>query len=317
MITTVTLNPCIDLTLRLDRLDVGGLNLAVQSRSDAGGKGVNVSVVLRALGLSTMCTGISFDGSGTRIYAYLEEQCIAHNFAVAHGEMRTNVKLTDASTNQMTEINSCGCPVEERVVREYLDKLFDLAHRSSIIVMSGRVPNGGYEDLYKRSMERIQRLDVLTVVDAEKEPLKQAVLAKPYLIKPNIYEMETAFGCKIHSKGDAVDACRDIVKKGVTLVCCSMGGDGAVLVGKKEAWYAPAPPIEVKGLQGAGDSLVAGLCKGIREGMGLDDMLCCGVAAASASLLREGTQLCRRADYDRILPQIKAEKLPMRRTSKR
>lgn len=310
MITTVTLNPCIDLTLRLDSLKAGGLNIVEHSRADACGKGVNVSVVLRALGLSTMCTGISFNGNGgERLYAHLEEQCIAHDFVVAHGELRTNIKLMDTEKNEMTEINSRGCQVEESVVRKYLGKLFDIAHKSSIVVMSGRVPNGGYEDIYKRSLEKIRGLDVITVVDAEKEPLRQAVLAKPYLIKPNVYELETAFGCKIHSTGDVVDACRDIIKKGVKIVCCSMGGDGAVIAGKKEAWHSPATDIEVKGYQGAGDSMVAGICKGIREKLGLDDMLRYGVAAASASLLREGSQLCRRADFEKILPQIKTEKI--------
>lgn len=309
MITTVTLNPCIDLTLYLDRLDIGGLNLVERSRSDACGKGVNVSVVLRALGLSTICTGISFDGNGTQLYQYLDEQCVAHDFAVAHGNIRTNIKLMDCEKTEMTEINSHGEPVEESVVREYLDKLFDIAHRSSIIVMSGRIPNGDYTDIYRRSLERIRHLGVLTIVDAEKEPLKQAVMAKPFLIKPNTYELETTFGCKIHSHADVVDACRDIIKKGIKVVCCSMGGDGAIIVDRKEAWYSPALELDIKGFQGAGDSMVAGLCKGLQENLGLDETLRCGVAAASASLLREGTLLCRPGDFNSLLPQVKVVKL--------
>lgn len=304
MITTVTLNPCIDLTLYIENLVAGGLNLAARSRTDTCGKGVNVSVVLRALGLSTMCTGISFDGNGIQLHTFLEEQNIAHDFAMAYGNIRTNVKLFDGVKNEMTEINSLGEPVDESVIRDYLDKLFDVAHRSAVIVFSGRVPNGGHDDIYRRSLERVKKLNALTVVDAEKEPLKQALSGKPYLIKPNVYELEESFGCKAHSKNDVVDACRDIIKQGVKVVCCSMGGDGAIIVDRKQAWQAPALELDVKGFQGAGDSMVAGVCKAIGEKLPVEDMLRYGVAAASASLLREGTLLCRRVDFNRLLPQV-------------
>lgn len=307
MITTVTLNPCIDLTIFLDGFKTGGLNMVKNSRSDAAGKGINVSVVLRAFGLSTMCTGISFDGNSAMFDRFLEEQCIAHDFAMARGDIRTNIKLLDVSKNEMTEVNSHGEPVEAHVIREYFDKLTNYAHKSSMLVFSGRIPNGGGEDIYRRSLEAVRNLPVLTIVDAEKEPLKQAVLAKPYLIKPNTFELEETFGCKIHSHKDVTDACRDIIKKGVKVVCCSMGGEGAMIVDKKEAWFAPPLDVELKSFQGAGDSVVAGICKAIHDKLELKDMLRYGVAAASASLTREGTLLCRRSDFDRLLPLVTVE----------
>jgi 1-phosphofructokinase len=97
---------------------------------------------------------------------------------------------------------------------------------------------------------------------------------------------------------------------GVGIVCCSMGGDGAIIVDKDAAFFAPALDVEVKGLQGAGDSLVAGLCKGLTEKLGLDGMLRCGVAAASGSLTREGTLLCRAQDYAEMLKRVTIEELP-------
>lgn len=312
MITTITLNPCIDSTLFLDSLKTGGLNLVTRSRTDTSGKGVNVSIVLRAFGISTMCTGISFDGNGAQLARTLEENCIAHNFAVAHGNIRTNIKLMDLSKNEMTEVNSYGDVVGEHVIKDYLEKLVDLAHRSSMLVFSGRIPNGGdksYADIYRRSLEAVKKLPALTIVDAEKEPLKQAVMAKPYLIKPNTYELEQTFGCKIHSHKDAVDACRDVIKKGVKVVCCSMGGDGAIIVNNKEAWFAPPLKLDVKGFQGAGDSMVAGICKALHSKLELKDMLRFAVAAASASLLLEGTQLCRMPDFEKLLPQVKIESI--------
>jgi 1-phosphofructokinase len=212
--------------------------------------------------------------------------------------VRTNIKLLDSAKAEMTEVNSYGDPVEPLAVESYLKKLEHHARKSSILTFSGRVPNGGnYEDIYRRSLELVKPLGVVTVVDAEKEPLRQAILAKPIMIKPNLYELETAFGGKAHSKADIVEACRKVTDMGVGIVCCSMGGEGAMIVDKDAAYFAPALDVEVKGLQGAGDSLVAGLCKGMAEKLGLDGMLRCGVAAASASLTREGTLLCRPLDY--------------------
>lgn len=312
MITTVTLNPCIDLTLFLDELAVGGLNLVKGSRSDIAGKGLNVSVVLRMFGLSTMCLGISFDGNGAQLDAFLEERCIARDFTVAHGNIRINIKLMDGLRQEMTEVNSYGDVVGAAVVADYLEKLKHYARRSSMLVFSGRIPNGGpdsYEDVYRRSLETVKDLPALTIVDAEKEPLRQAVDAKPYLIKPNTHELEETFGCKIHSNRDVADACRDIIKKGVKVVCCSMGGDGAMIVDKNEAWYARPMDIEPRGFQGAGDSVVAGICKAIHDRLGLQDMLRYGVAAASGSLTREGTLLCRRSDFDRLLPLVRLEEV--------
>jgi len=310
MVTTVTLNPCIDLTLYLNGLFVGGLNMVESSRSDTRGKGVNVAVVLRALEVSTMCTGISFDGNGSLLDTFLEEQCISHDFAIARGNIRTNMKLMDTVKNEMTEVNSHGDEVDARIIEQYLEKLKIHAKKSCIMTFSGRIPNGGcvsFADIYKKSLEAVRDFPLITIVDAEKEPLRQAVLAKPDIIKPNTYELEETFGCKIHSRGDIVEACRDIIKKGVKVVCCSMGGDGALIADNKEAWFSPPMDIVPKGFTGAGDSMVAGMCRAIRDKRELKDLLRYGVAAASASLLLEGTLLCRGHDFNRLLPLVRIE----------
>lgn len=305
MVTTVTLNPCIDLTLYLDSLLPGGLNLVRRSRSDTCGKGVNVSVALRALGISTICTGVSFDGNGALLDQYLEEQCVARDFAVAHGNIRTNIKLMDESKNEMTEVNSAGEPVAAQVIAEYLEKLLHYAEESEIVTFSGRIPNGADAGIYRQSLEKISHLPVKTVVDAEKESLREAIKAKPYLIKPNLYELETILGRKLASPKEVAAACREVIAQGVSVVCCSMGGGGAIIADQNEAWFAPVLDIPVRGFQGAGDSMVAGICKGMHENRPVREMLAFGVAAASASLLREGTQLCRPADYNRLLSLVK------------
>ena len=310
MVTTVTMNPCIDLTLELADLAKGQLNLVQHSRTDVSGKGVNVSMVLRSFGLSTMCTGISFDGNGQRLADLLDANCIAHDFAVAHGDIRTNIKVLDTSACEMTEINSRGEAVPPPVLREALEKVEQYAKKSSILVMSGRIPNGADDDIYKRCVQAAAGLPVKVIVDAEKEPLRRAVQAKPYLIKPNTFELEQTFGYTIKSRSDVVAAARELIAQGVEVICVSMGGDGAMIVDESEAWFAPALDIEVKGFQGAGDSMVAGICRAMYEGLGIEGMLAYGVAAASGSLINEGTLLCRTQDFDRMLPQVRLECVP-------
>jgi 1-phosphofructokinase len=143
MITTVTLNPCVDLSVRVPGLTLGGLNITAASRTDVSGKGVNVSKVLRELGQPTLAAGISFDGNHHQLSGLLEALGVAGQFVLAHGSIRTNIKVYDESSGLMTELNSPGEPVDSFFVEQYLRELPALAARSQIMVFSGRIPAGG------------------------------------------------------------------------------------------------------------------------------------------------------------------------------
>lgn len=309
MITTVTLNPCIDLSVRVPALRPGELNLVSDTRTDISGKGINVSVVLRALGLATIATGISFDGDDAKLQNHLEMHTISRRFAMAHGNIRTNIKIYDETTGQMTEVNHRGHPVGQPVVDEYLRELRACAENSEIVVFSGRVPAAADDGIYRQSIRSLKGLPVKCVVDAEGAPLREALRQKPYLIKPNLHELRTILRCATDTDEEILAACRTLIEKGVGVVCLSMGERGAMIVDRDAAFFAPALDVVVRGLCGAGDSMVAGLCKGIKEGAAIDTMLRYAVAAASASLLREGTLLCRADDFVRLLPQVKPQKL--------
>lgn len=310
MITTVTMNPCIDWTVRVPSVTLGGLNLVDSTRTDVCGKGVNVAIVLRELGLEAMCTGISFTENGSLLEERLDGISIPHSFVMAPGSIRTNIKVMDASQNQMTELNSRGNEVADSVLEAFLQRLEALAEQSRIVTISGRIPNGAGTDIYRRCLERLARHNVKTVLDAEGEPFRLALEAAPYLVKPNSYELETAFGRRARNPEEVVQVVREeITARGVQVACVSMGGGGAVLVDSREAFYAPALDIEPQGFQGAGDSMVAGLCRAMEEGVGLAEMLAMGTAAAAGSLIREGTLLCRKKDFEAFLPQVKVTKV--------
>ncbi|MDR2933436.1 MAG: 1-phosphofructokinase family hexose kinase [Oscillospiraceae bacterium] len=307
MVTTLTLNPCVDWTLSLPRLSPGGLNVVDRARTDVGGKGINVSVVLRELGVETNCLGINYASNGAVLTEKLDGLGIPHDFVTVPGAIRTNIKLMDSATNEMTEINSRGEAVSRESIEAVLKKVS--ARVGAVLVLSGRTPSGAEDDIYKRCIETVSASGVKVVLDTQGAPLRLAVSAHPFLIKPNLYELQSTFGCASHDMRDIVRACLPIIRRGVGIVCVSMGANGALITDGKKAFYAPPLDARPKGYQGAGDSMVAGICKAVTEDAGLDDMLRFGTAAATASIIREGTQLCRLADYRRYLPQVRVEKV--------
>ncbi|MCL2056081.1 MAG: 1-phosphofructokinase family hexose kinase [Oscillospiraceae bacterium] len=309
MVTTVTLNPCIDWTVELPSIALGALNLSRSERIDICGKGVNAAEVLRELGCPVCCTGISFTENGGLLREKLDALGIPHDFAIARGRIRTNIKAYDLEKNQMTELNSLGQPVTSDVLDEFMDKLDALAAKSSIVTLSGRPANGACGDIYRRCVKLIGKYPAKTVLDAEGEPLLLALRAKPYLVKPNLYELETALNAKAGSETEIAAMARELIRLGAGVVCVSMGENGAVITDGSESFYAPALPLTPRGFQGSGDSMVAGICKAILESRGIGDMLRFGIAAASASIIREGTLLCRMDDYIKFLGQVEIRKI--------
>ena len=303
MVTTVTLNPCIDYTITVPGVQLGGLNIAESTRSDMSGKGINVSTVLEELGVHSFAAGLSFADNHSQLVAHLNRLGISHDFAVSSGAIRTNIKLNDSIINTMTELNSRGNPPDEAALIAAMEKAAELAVKSELLVVSGRLPNGAPDTTYRTLVRLANAAGCKAVVDAEGVPLIEAVKEKPFLIKPNLYELEHSFGRKAQTIPDILRVCGWIISSGVEIVCVSMGENGAIIASRNEAFYAKALDIKPVGFQGAGDSMVAGICRAVTEGLGLDDMLRFGVAAASASLIREGTLLCRRADFEVLLRQ--------------
>lgn len=309
MVITVTLNPCIDRTVRVDGFAPGKTNRVADSRCDAGGKGVNVAVALRNLGENVCCLGFNFTEDGGLLAETLERLQIKSDFVPVEGRLRTNIKIFDLKTREMTELNEAGSEVGPR----QLERLEETAERhlpkAELLVLSGSAPPGVPDGFYRRLAERAARHGVRTVVDARGPLLRESLAARPCLIKPNRDELEETFGEKTVSRADAVRVARRAIALGAGMVCVSLGKEGALLVTADAAYFSPGADIEVRGVQGAGDSLVAGMSYAAVRGMPLPEVLRCGVAAAHASLLLDGTQMCTRAGFLEMLPRIDAEKL--------
>lgn len=309
MLVTVTLNPCIDRLAEVPAFTYGGMNRVTRSRSDAAGKGVNVAVAYSHLGGDSLCTGFHYETGSEMITGLLDAEGIPCDCIRVPGTVRTNFKIHDHATGRTTEINESGCPVAEDAIAALIEKIGKLAEKADTMVFCGSVPPGVPADIYRTLISAARRAGARCILDAQGELLRIGIEAGPVLIKPNLYELETTFGLKITDTAEIVSAARLIMEAGVSMVAVTLGSAGAVIVDAGEAWYAPAIPVEIGGLCGAGDSAVAGFCRAMDEGLSLGDILRYGVAAATASVILPGTRLCTRHDFEKYLDEAAIEPL--------
>ena len=310
MILSVNLNPCIDKSVTVENLRLGQLNRVIPGRSDAAGKGINVAMAVKQLGGESFCIGFNYSENGRLITNALDRAGILHDLVMVLGVLRTNLKLYDTDTGLYTDLNEPGSFVPEDSIADLRFRIRRRAERCRYVTLSGSVPRGVPEDIYKTIISDLKGMNVKTVLDAEGELLRQGIEAKPWLIKPNLTEMETLFGRTYQREEEIIEDARKITAQGVNLVCVSMGALGAILCSGLNVWKAyPVEDLDAKGYQGAGDSMVAGICLAWEKGLDLPTMLRYGAAAASASIIQEGTQMCTKLDFEAMLPRVKVEKI--------
>lgn len=309
MITAVSLNPCIDRTLKVKKFTYGGLNRAAAARSDAGGKAINVAITASKLDVAAECIGLLYKENGRIVENKLLGSGTACDFLWLEGRVRTNIKIQDESTGEVTEVNEAGMPVTEETLDKMLDLITAHAATSDYLVLTGSLPPGCPEDFYRTIIEQVEGLDCRCVLDAEGEKLNEGIKAMPFLVKPNLYELETALGHGFGSLKEVRDAALGFVEKGVTNVAVSMGAKGALITNGDETWYAPRVDVPVQSTVGAGDAMVAALTAGFLGDRELVDVLRMGVAAGSASCMTEGTQLMEKATYKNLLESIEVQRI--------
>ncbi len=309
MITAVSLNPSIDRTIKIKQFTYGGMNRAVSTRNDASGKAVNVAITAARLDVATECVGFLYKENGRTVENRLLQAGTVCDFLWLEGRVRTNIKLLDESTGKVTEINEAGETVTEDKLEKVLALICDHAVDSDYLVLNGSLPPGCPPDFYKTIIEQVDGLSCRCVLDAEGERFTEGLKAHPFLIKPNMYELEIAIGDKIGSFEDAKRAACSFVKKGVQNVVVSMGDKGAMLVNEDGILYADKLDVHIASTVGAGDAMVAGLVTGFLGEKSYEEILAMGMAAGTASCMTEGTQLMERETYNKLLGMVKVFRL--------
>lgn len=311
MIYTVTLVPAVDRTIVVPGLALNAVNRALQTRVDAGGKGVNVSRWINALGGESIAMGILGGDSGAFIRRALEAEGIRTQFIPAEAETRTNIKLIDTQTGTHTDINEPGSPVDAAILGRVYDRLRGVVTAGDIVVLAGRTPPGTPRALIADWTEALQSLHARVFVDVDGETLAAAIKRGPYLLKPNRQELEAFLGHALDSVRDIADAAHTLMAGGIPYVIVSLGENGALFAGPEGSLHVGGLSVPVGSTVGAGDAMVAALAYGLSEGMAWEAVASLAVAASAAAVMQPGTGVAPLAVVEDL--QIKTVTTPVSR----
>ena len=303
MIYTVTFNPAIDYLVYVPEIQVGSIIRSEKEKVFCGGKGINVSLVLRELGIKSTAMGFIAGFTGSAIEQAIGGDAISTDFVhLNDGLTRINVKIR---SGQETDINGQGPAISENDIKLLFDKLKRLK-KGDTLVLAGSIPNTLPYDIYEKIMELLSETGVRFVVDATKDLLLNSLKYLPFLIKPNNDELGEIFGVKIDTPEDAILYAGKLRKMGAVNVLVSMGKNGAVLVDENgKEYYMPAIDGKVINTVGAGDSMVAGFLAGYAQESDYGYALKLGTAAGGATAFSEG--LASRDEIFRLMNQIQSQ----------
>ena len=304
MIYTVTLSPSIDYVVKLNHLNKGNVNRVNSENIYPGGKGINVSRVLKTLGHDSIATGFISGFTGDFIENSLKQLDVKSDFIkLNEGFTRINVKI---KSDEETEINGQGPHISEEELNELFSKLSKL-NEDDILVLAGSIPSTLKEDLYERIMEKLKGSNVKVVVDATKNLLLNVLKYNPFLIKPNNHELEDMFNVKLQSIDDIVIYARKLKDMGARNVLVSMGKDGALLLTENnEVYVSNTPKGTVINSVGAGDSMVAGFICGYTIYNSYKEALKLGAASGSATAF--SSDLATKEFIDNLIKEINVER---------
>lgn len=285
MIYTVTFNPSLDYIVSVDDFKLGLTNRTSSELILPGGKGTNVSTVLKNLGLESTALGFVAGFTGNEIVKRLNDMGIKSDFiSIENGISRINLKLKSIDG---TEINGAGPDISEEKVNELMDKLNQLKE-GDVLVLAGSIPSSMSDNIYRDIMVDLKDRGVMIVVDATKDLLLNVLEYHPFLIKPNNHELGEIFDVKLTTREEVIPYGRKLQEKGARNVLVSMAGEGAVLIAEDgQVFDAPAPKGKLINGVGAGDSMVAGFVAGWIEKQDYEYAFHMGVASGSASAFSE------------------------------
>jgi 1-phosphofructokinase len=285
MIYTVTFNPSLDYIVNVDSFQLGVVNRTVSEKILPGGKGINVSIVLKNLGVDNAALGFIAGFTGDQIEKSIEKYgCRTDFIRLQDGLSRINVKL---KSREESEINGQGPFIGEADLQELFHKL-DALKSGDVLVLAGSIPNTLPADSYEKILSRIEEKGIKTVVDATRDLLLNVLKYHPFLIKPNKNELGEMFGVQLKSDEEVIFYAKKLQEQGAQNVLISMAGEGAIFISDSGKFLkSAAPKGVVKNSVGAGDSMVAGFLAGYLQSGDFNEAFKMGIASGSASAFSE------------------------------
>ena len=309
MIVTVTLTPALDKTVVIPRFSVGEVNRIQSLRLDAGGKGINVSKTLRALGGESVATGLVGGGAGKFIEDSLLAMGVECDFIHVPGETRTNLKVIDPELHTNTDVNEPGAAVNAETLEALLARVERRVGSGDVVVLAGKAPPTAPNTLFADWCRRLRKKGADVYMDADGALLIEGVKAKPTLIKPNDAELERVIGHKVSSMEEIVKAARQLAADGIDTVVVSLGGDGALFVKKDTTLRGKGLHVPVRSTVGAGDAMMAAMCYGALKELPFEETCRIAMAVSAAAVTCAGTEAPAREPVDELLKRGELEVL--------
>jgi 6-phosphofructokinase 2 len=302
MIYTITLDPALERTLDVEEFIYDDVNNIVSEDRQAGGKGIDVSRVIKELGGYSVALGFVGGYNGHEIEGRVVNEGIACDFTVTKGESRNNIVINQRKKTMQTFLSAAMTAVSPIEVSAFYSRIKAIP-RESYVVMVGPISGGLTENFWAQLITVMKEKDIKVILDADGQALKRGVDAGPFLIKPNVHELSRLTDRSVREVDEILKEAEPYLEK-VENLAVSMGPRGAVGISKRERIFVAPPKVDVKSSAGAGDALIGGLVFALNEGRDFRDALALGVACGTASTLNPGCASCSRSDVYEILEQI-------------
>lgn len=289
MIITVTMNPAIDKTADLDKFKYQSLNRLKNVIVDAGGKGINVSKTIKAIGGESIATG--FCGQNDKLIEnMLKAQDIRTDFVKIKGDIRTNLKVVEEG-GILTELNEAGPVIQENELNELIEKLESYADENALFILAGSIPSGVDKDIYEKLIVKLKAKGAKVFLDADGELFMNALKSNPTIIKPNKFELEQYYKCEDEvTEEELIKMGEKLLDKGIELVAISLGKDGALFLTRENKVKCPGLKVNAHSTVGAGDAMVAALSYGINLKLDIKECICLAVATSAGAVTTKGTK---------------------------
>ncbi len=309
MILTLTLNPAIDKTIIVSKFALGQVHRVSKSYLDPAGKGINVSRLADRMGCPSIAFGFLAGEMGLLNQRVLQEEGVQSHFVRVPGQTRLNVTVYDEDTATGTSFYDSGPTVEQVHLAKLEDDIKPWFPACKVLVVAGSMPPGVPDSVYADYITLAHSTGTKTILDSDGQPMRLGIKARPYLIKPNLGEMERLVGRTLPDTSSVIDAAREVQAEGVEVVIVSMGAQGAICSYQDQVWRAIPPQVELRSTVGSGDSMVAGLAVSIARKETVIEGLRLGTAAGAATAMVQGSTLGTHADVQRLLGQVRIERL--------
>ena len=305
MILTVCLNPCTDVTIEVDSLNVGKLNHVKNKTLTFTGKALNVAIGVARLRGQSHATGFMYNENGSLFEQALDREGVPSVFIWNRGRVRENYKFID-NKSMLTEVNDVGEPIAENKQAELIDLVANLSRSSSIVVISGSLPRGVESDYYIKLFNAVPD-GKLKVADCDGPRLLAALTAGMDLVKPNKDELQNTLGQEFRSRDELLKGCYSLIDKGAKRVLLSLGKRGAIITDGSKNYYCRSINVAVNSTVGAGDGMLAAASMLMEQGADLQDILRAGVAAGTATVTTFGQISFTKEKYDEIFANLTVE----------